>query len=77
MSYQSCEQCKFWWYVADYGQGERWGECRRRAPRPILHNQLPSSARENGVGDKDFYAFFPVIESSEWCGEFEQKAGDS
>jgi len=50
----SCRECAYW-KRDDSSEGQRYGECRRYAPRPIQHEGLgawwPRTADDDGCGE--------------------------
>ena len=57
-----CENCK---YFKLSRPEHRFGECRRRSPIPqyAVYDELPNQP----------YAEWPLIDKTDWCGEFEPK----
>lgn len=50
-----CKDCRFFAFPGEHFPGIKSGLCRRRAP----------------VRTEKYEGAFPVIEESNWCGEFE------
>jgi hypothetical protein len=55
---KTCSACKHW------KPTDAAGECRRRAPQPVVLNV---------DDDVKFESHFPITASDDWCGEFEPK----
>ena len=67
---KQCEHCR---YFAPQGGDSVVGECRRHAP-------APSSIRERRRVDDDtvgLSGWWPTVEDSDWCGEFEGIDGEN
>jgi hypothetical protein len=60
---KNCEHCRF------FSGGSESGECRRHAPAPPnTRHDRRSHVDDDTVG---FSAWWPSVDSSDWCGEFE------
>lgn len=58
---KQCADCRFFEHVIGVS-----GDCRRAAPQ--AHVSL-TVGREDGA-----VAIWPLVDSSDWCGEFEEKS---
>lgn len=63
MEKDECYKCIHW--LADE---DEYGRCRRYPPVPIGH-------RMKEMGDTSWCYVWPVMEQSEWCGEFQGYEG--
>ena len=64
---ECCENCRFW------VQGSATscvGECRRRSPLPIMHEQALPESHEVA---QNWWTVWPNTAPGEWCGEYEPK----
>jgi hypothetical protein len=57
-----CGECRFWEKRDPPVPGEAWGQCRRWAPRPVVHD---GAALPEG---RD-YAFWPLTDAKDTCAE--------
>lgn len=55
-----CSRCAFY---APGGDGYAYGECRRRAPLPLVSGAAGVNHTENRV------VYWPVVEESDGCGD--------
>ena len=65
-----CDTCRFWREIKD----DDFGECRKYAPRPIAHPDLPHGARYGehpGVPTSD--PMWLQTYTEDWCGEHEAR----
>lgn len=62
-----CSGCAFW--SAQDRHHQQIGECHKHSPRPIL--KTLDEASGHSMGDcQDYYAFWPVTERDEFCGDY-------
>jgi hypothetical protein len=82
-----CANCKFWdiRYMPPRSDSEGgylkpdesddWctedAACKRHAPRPWVAGPRPSHPQIHQSVDTFEYAYWPITEGAEWCGEFQ------
>lgn len=59
---RTCENCRFYRPVKDIEDKPGIGECRRFPPTVAMTSDF------EGMGD--WQQAFPMVESSDWCGEY-------
>jgi len=61
---KKCENCRFF-DAHNAAEEDEEGYCRRHSPRPVV-------TKRDGMTDdpNDVVAWWPVVLSSDWCGDF-------
>jgi hypothetical protein len=54
---KQCSNCEYY----EAKQGERYGHCKRYAPRPKIDKTITACQ-----------PVWPIVQASWWCGEFKQ-----
>lgn len=70
MAERFCADCQFFQPGADNPQV---GECRRHAPSPVQFGQLNVQLLRHDIHENEADAVWPLVDASEWCGEWERK----
>ena len=73
-----CESCTHWHEVPRLDAGDRWteGQCRRRAPAPVLGHTVPYPEGVAGLEVQRaarlaVSAVWPLTEQDQWCSEWQ------